>query len=110
MDCLSAAGRPMPYPRIPVAQPDVWPRPPVGRSRTRSNRGGVVVPRSIAHQTVDELGGPGSVLVRQRDDHIELDRLLTELDGTTGTAQEEVLTRIDRLVFSHAFEIGRAHV
>jgi hemerythrin superfamily protein len=61
------------------------------------------VPRSIAHQTVDELGGPVSVLVRQRADHVELDRLLTELDGATGSAQEEVLTRIDRLVFSHAF-------
>jgi hemerythrin superfamily protein len=61
------------------------------------------VPRSIADQTDDELGGPGSVLVRQRKDHIELDRLLAELDGTTGRAQEEVLTRIDRLVFSHAF-------
>jgi hemerythrin superfamily protein len=61
------------------------------------------VPRSIAHQTVDELGGPGSVLVRQRADHVELDRLLTQLDGATGTAQEEVLSRIDRLVFSHAF-------
>jgi hemerythrin superfamily protein len=59
--------------------------------------------RSIAHQTVDELGGPGSVLVRQREDHVELDRLLQELDGATGSAQEEVLTRIDRLVFSHAF-------
>jgi hemerythrin superfamily protein len=61
------------------------------------------VPRSIAHQTVDELGGPSSVLVRQRADHVELDRLLTELDGSTGVEQEEVLTRIDRLVFSHAF-------
>jgi hemerythrin superfamily protein len=61
------------------------------------------VPRSIAHQTVDELGGPGSVLVRQRADHVELDRLLDELDGTTGSAHEEVLARIDRLVFSHAF-------
>jgi hemerythrin superfamily protein len=61
------------------------------------------VPRSIAHQTVDELGGPGSVLARQRADHVELDRLLHELDGTTGRAQEEVLQRIDRLVFSHAF-------
>jgi hemerythrin superfamily protein len=61
------------------------------------------VPRSIAHQTVDELGGPGSVLVRQRADHVELDRLLTELDGSTGAQEEEVLTRIDRLVFSHAF-------
>jgi hemerythrin superfamily protein len=59
--------------------------------------------RSIADQTADELGGPGSVLVRQRNDHIELDRLLHELDGATGTAQEEVLHRIDRLVFSHAF-------
>ena len=59
--------------------------------------------RSIADQTVEELGGPGSVLVRQRDDHIELDRLLHELDGATGTAQEDVLNRIDRLVFSHAF-------
>jgi hemerythrin superfamily protein len=61
------------------------------------------VPGSIARQTVDELGGPSSVLVRQRADHVELDRLLTELDGSTGTQQEEVLTRIDRLVFSHAF-------
>jgi len=61
------------------------------------------VGRSIADQTVDELGGPGSVLARQRADHVELDRLLHELDGTTGRAQEDVLTRIDRLVFSHAF-------
>jgi hemerythrin superfamily protein len=63
----------------------------------------VPVTRSIAHQTVDELGGPDSVLVRQRADHVELDRLLHELDGTTGSAQEEVLGRINRLVFSHAF-------
>jgi hemerythrin superfamily protein len=61
------------------------------------------VPRSIAHQTVDELGGRASVLARQRADHVELDRLLEELQGTTGSAQEEVLNRIDRLVFSHAF-------
>ncbi len=59
--------------------------------------------RSIALQTVEELGGPGSVLLRQRNDHIELDRLLHELDGTTGAAQERVLRTIDRLVFSHAF-------
>jgi hemerythrin superfamily protein len=61
------------------------------------------VPRSIAHQTVHELGGPDSVLARQREDHVELDRLLKELDGTAESAQEEVLERIDRLVFSHAF-------
>ena len=59
--------------------------------------------RSIADQTVEELGGPTSVFVRQRTDHVELDRLLSELDGTTGTAQERVLRKIDRLVFSHAF-------
>jgi hemerythrin superfamily protein len=61
------------------------------------------VPRSIAEQTVAELGGPSSVLVRQRSDHEELDGLLTELEAGTGTAQEEVLARIDRLVFRHAF-------
>jgi hemerythrin superfamily protein len=61
------------------------------------------MPRTIADQTVEELGGPGSVLARQRRDHIELDRLLHELDGATGAAQEEVLQRIDRLVFPHAF-------
>ncbi len=61
------------------------------------------MPRSIAQQTVDELGGPGSVLARQRADHVELDRLLHELDEAVGSAQEEVLSRIDRLVFSHAF-------
>jgi hemerythrin superfamily protein len=59
--------------------------------------------RSIAHQTVEELGGPGSVLVRQRDDHLQLDRLLHDLDGSTGREQDRVLRRIDRLVFSHAF-------
>ncbi|MGY1750243.1 hemerythrin domain-containing protein [Modestobacter sp. SYSU DS0511] len=59
--------------------------------------------RSIADQTVAELGGPTSVLVRQRKDHAELGRLLTELDGTTGREQEQVLRKVDRLVFSHAF-------
>jgi hypothetical protein len=59
--------------------------------------------RSISPQTVDDLGGPGSVLVHQRKDHEELGRLLHALDGTTGPAQERVLLRIHRLVFSHAF-------
>src|SRR3712207_4197131 len=59
--------------------------------------------RSIAAQTLDELGGAGSILARQRRDHVQLDRLLLRLEATTGTAQEEVLQRIDRLVFSHAF-------
>lgn len=59
--------------------------------------------RSIADQTDAELGGAGSVLVRQRRDHVELDRLLRELDGASRAAQEDVLQRINRLVFSHAF-------
>ena len=58
---------------------------------------------SIAQQTETELGGPGSVLTRQRRDHEELDRLLTRLGTTTGAEQDEVLTRIARLVFPHAF-------
>jgi hemerythrin superfamily protein len=62
-----------------------------------------MVHRSIADQTDEELGGPSSVLVRQKRDHVELDRLLEELDGTAGAAQEVVLQRIFRLVFSHAF-------
>ena len=58
---------------------------------------------SIADQTVEQLGGPGSVLARQRRDHVELDALLQRLRATTGAEQDEVLTRVCRLVFSHAF-------
>ena len=59
--------------------------------------------RSIALQTPDELGGDGSLLVRQRRDHAELDRLLLELQQTVGTEQDAVLTRLARLVFPHAY-------
>lgn len=60
--------------------------------------------RTIATQSVAELGGPLSVLVRQRHDHVRLDRLLRELEDTAvGAAQEGVLHRIARLVFPHAF-------
>ena len=59
--------------------------------------------RSLADQTLEELGGAVSILARQRRDHQELDRLLHELDGSSGQAQQDVLRRIDRLVFSHAF-------
>ncbi|MCD4532869.1 hemerythrin domain-containing protein [Nocardioides sp. cx-169] len=58
---------------------------------------------SLAHQTVDQLGGPWSVLTRQKRDHERLDRLLHQLDGTSGVEQERVLHRIARLVFPHAF-------
>jgi hemerythrin superfamily protein len=59
--------------------------------------------RSLAQQSVAELGGEGSVLARQRRDHVELDGLLRRLEATTGDDQDEVLTDLCRLVFSHAF-------
>ncbi len=58
---------------------------------------------SIAEQTIEQLGGHGSVLARQRRDHIELDGLLGRLQQTAGDEQDEVLTRIWRLVFRHAY-------
>lgn len=58
---------------------------------------------SIAHQTEDDLGGPDSVLARQRRDHIELDRLLERCRRSGGVEQQQVLRKINRLVFPHAF-------
>jgi hemerythrin superfamily protein len=59
--------------------------------------------RSISEQTVEELGGASSVLVRQKRDHIALDVLLGQLAGSVGEEQQGVLDDICRLVFSHAF-------
>ena len=59
--------------------------------------------RSIADQDVQELGGRLSVLTRQKSDHVKLDALLEELEGSTGAEQGRVLLRIYRLVFPHAF-------
>jgi hypothetical protein len=59
--------------------------------------------RSLADQSVEELGGPWSVLARQKRDHVRLDRLLRELEGASGADQERVLHSIARLVFPHAF-------
>ena len=59
--------------------------------------------RSIADDDVTELGGRGSVLARQKRDHIELDRLLEQVQRERGDEQDEVLTRIWRLVFRHAY-------
>ena len=61
------------------------------------------MPTSIADQTTAQLGGAGSILARQRRDHVDLDVLLRRLRSTTGQEQDEVLNRIYRLVFSHAF-------
>ncbi len=59
--------------------------------------------RSVAEQSVEELGGRISVLARQKRDHVKLNRLLEELHRSTGTDEEQVLLRIYRLVFPHAF-------
>ena len=57
----------------------------------------------LTQQSVAQLGGPRSVLARQRADHAVLDELLDEAAGTTGTEQDEALTRLARLVFPHAY-------
>ncbi len=59
--------------------------------------------RSLSEQTSAELGGPVSVLTRQKSDHVKLNGLLAELDATPPAAQDGVLRRIYRLVFPHAF-------
>jgi hypothetical protein len=59
--------------------------------------------RSLSQQTVEELGGRWSVLHRQRRDHAELDRMIGRLADDTGDGHDELINRICRLVFSHAF-------
>ncbi|OBF40642.1 cation-binding protein [Mycobacterium sp. ACS1612] len=59
--------------------------------------------KSLAEQTTSELGGPTSVLVRQKRDHVELDRLLDAIDGAAGSEREALLEQLARLVFPHAF-------
>ena len=58
---------------------------------------------SLAEQSVHDLGGPMSVLTRQKQDHVKLDRLLSELAASAPAHQDRVLRRIYRLVFPHAF-------
>jgi len=59
------------------------------------------MPRSVAEQPLAELGRAGSVLARQRRDHVQLDTRLRRLTSSTG--QDQVLTDVCQLVFSHAF-------
>ncbi len=59
--------------------------------------------RSLAEQSDADLGGPVSVLTRQKRDHVKLNRLLDQLDATEPAGQDRVLRRIYRLVFPHAF-------
>jgi hemerythrin superfamily protein len=62
-----------------------------------------MTPPPLASQSVQQLGGRRSVLARQRADHAELDELLHEAARASGPAQDEVLTRLGRLVFPHAY-------
>ena len=59
--------------------------------------------RSLADQSEQQLGGTASVLVRQRREHAELERLLVQVDRAQGASQDEVLTALGRLVFPHAY-------
>jgi hypothetical protein len=62
--------------------------------------------RTIADQTVAQLGGRTSILARQRADHERLDRLMDRARATRdqeGTEHAAVLRALTRLVFTHAF-------
>jgi hemerythrin superfamily protein len=59
--------------------------------------------RSIAEQSEHELGGPRSILIRQKRDHVELDRLLAMVDESAGAHRQTCLNDLCRLVFPHAF-------
>jgi hypothetical protein len=59
---------------------------------------------SLADQDIEQLGGPLSILTRQKRDHERLDRLLKRLAHSSPGAEEETtLHAIARLVFPHAF-------
>ncbi|GHH45549.1 hemerythrin domain-containing protein [Streptomyces candidus] len=60
--------------------------------------------RTIKDQTVEELGGDGSVLARQRREHAEMDRLMDRYQRLTDSEEQaRLLKEIVQLVFSHAF-------
>ena len=59
---------------------------------------------SLAEQDDRQLGGPLSILTRQKRDHVRLDLLLKRLATSSPGAEEEAtLQAIARLVFPHAF-------
>jgi hypothetical protein len=58
---------------------------------------------SISGQSLTDMGGRGSVLARQKRDHIALDGLLHRLAEAPAEQQDAVLLDIYRLVFPHAF-------
>ncbi|MEV5427965.1 hemerythrin domain-containing protein [Streptomyces sp. NPDC052701] len=60
---------------------------------------------SIAEQSTADLGGEGSILLRQRRDHAELDRLMNAYLAADASDpyRERLWQDIVQLVFSHAF-------
>jgi hypothetical protein len=54
-------------------------------------------------QTSTQLGGQRSVLVYQKRDHVELDRLLRAIDSAQGNERQDLLSDLCRLVFPRAF-------
>ncbi len=59
---------------------------------------------SLADQDTRQMGGPLSILTRQKRDHERLDHLLRQLaTSRPGTEEESTLQAIARLVFPHAF-------
>ena len=58
---------------------------------------------SLADQSVEQLGGRRSILTRQKRDHAKLEGMLARLPDTSGDEREELLNRVFRLVFTHAF-------
>ncbi|MFG2466124.1 hemerythrin domain-containing protein [Streptomyces canus] len=62
------------------------------------------MPETIKEQTLEQLGGPSSVLARQRRDHAEMDRLMDRYQTLAESEdRERVLQETVQLVFSHAF-------
>ncbi|MEU2267974.1 hemerythrin domain-containing protein [Streptomyces olindensis] len=62
------------------------------------------MPETIKEQTVEQLGGPSSVLARQRRDHAQMDRLMDRYSTLAdGEDRERVLQETVQLVFGHAF-------
>ncbi|MEU1090808.1 hemerythrin domain-containing protein [Streptomyces sp. NPDC005892] len=63
------------------------------------------MPTSLTTQSCEALGGEDSILVRQRRDHAELDRLMNLYESVQGSDEEwrRTLKEIVQLTFSHAF-------
>jgi hypothetical protein len=55
--------------------------------------------KSIAGQSVAQLGGRSSVLSRQKRDHIKLDGFLNRLCSASGDERDRLLLKTYRLVF-----------